>query len=54
MIALPAIGAMTAAILFVSGHTGPLTLALFFVSIFVFGSAYLYLIRVLDKRRTER
>lgn len=46
IIALPAIGAMVAAILFVSGHTGALTLALFFVSIFAFGCVYLYLIRV--------
>lgn len=53
-ISLPAIGAMVAAILFASGHTGPLTLGLFFVSIFVFGCVYLHLIRVWGKRRTER
>jgi hypothetical protein len=54
MIVLPAIGTMVAAILFVSGHTGPLTLGLFFVSLFVFGCVYLYLIRAWDKCPTER
>lgn len=54
MIALPAFGAMVAAILFVSGHAGPLTFVLFFVSVFVFGSVYLYLILVWGKRRTDR
>jgi hypothetical protein len=54
VIALPALGATAAAILFVSGHTGPLTLILFFVSIFVFAGIYLHLVRVWDKRRTER
>jgi hypothetical protein len=49
-LALPAIGAMTAVILFVSGQTGASTLALFFVSALAFGGICVYLIRVWDGR----
>jgi len=44
MIALPVIGAAVAAIIMVSDRPGPLSLVIFFVSVFAFGYIYLYMI----------
>jgi CHASE2 domain-containing sensor protein len=53
MIALPLVGAVVAAIIVVSGQPGPLTLAIFFISLFVLGYLYFYLIGVWHRHRSK-
>lgn len=51
VIAIPVIVAVIAAIVVVSGHPAPLTLAIFFLVIFILGYLYVYLIGIWRRRR---
>jgi hypothetical protein len=53
LIALPLICAVVAAILVVSGQPGPLTLAIFFISLFVLGYLYFYLVGIWIRHRSK-
>jgi hypothetical protein len=53
IIALPLIGAVVATIFVVSTQPGPLMLITFFISIFVLGYLYFYLIGIWHRRRKK-
>jgi len=51
LIAIPVVGAVLAAILFVSGDPGPLSVGIFILSVGLFMYLYFYMIGIWRRRR---